>query len=155
MSILRSSYVRDVSLLRGSHRPSNPSAPSGLIGYGPRDASHEDPDRWHVDLHIFSRCATTQRKPRTSSNISVGGPRCCIASSSSTDFRSAVVVEHGEIARRAPPNIFILPHRDHGVLYPSIVACSSHGRKIVDLYIYEQFGQLLVTVGDFANPIAE
>ena len=33
--------------------------------------------------------------------------------------------------------------------------CSSHGRKIVDLYIYEQFGQLLVTVGQFANQIAE
>ncbi len=47
-------------------------------------------------------------------------------------------------------------HRDHGesVSFNSR-HCSSHGRKIVDLYIYEQFGQLLVTVGQFANQIAE
>jgi hypothetical protein len=58
------------------------------------------------------------------------------------------------MARRAPPNNFFL-HTATTVNFFKFAACSSHGRKIVDLYIYEQFGQLLVTVGQFANQIAE
>ena len=66
-----------------------------------------------------------------------------------------LVVEHGEIARRAPPNNFFLHAATTVSCILQFAACSSHGRKIVDLYIYEQFGQLLVTVGQFANQIAE
>ena len=66
-----------------------------------------------------------------------------------------LVVEHGEIARRAPPNNFFLHAATTVSCILQFAACSSHGRKIVDLYICEQFGHLLVTVGQFANPIAE
>jgi hypothetical protein len=59
------------------------------------------------------------------------------------------------MARRAPPNNFFLHAATTVSCILQFAACSSHGRKIVDLYIYEQFGQLLVTVGQFANQIAE
>ena len=75
--------------------------------------------------------------------------------SSSTDFRHGFVVKHGEMARRAPSNNFFLHAATTVSCILQFAACSSHGRKIVDLYIYEQFGQLLVTVGQFANQIAE
>ena len=58
-------------------------------------------------------------------------------------------------ARRAPPNNFFLHAATTVSCILQFAACSSHGRKIVDLYICEQFGHLLVTVGQFANPIAE
>ena len=58
------------------------------------------------------------------------------------------VVEHGEMARRAPPNNnFILPPRprcmfsSRGMLNPRT--------EDVDFYICEYFGQMLVTVGEF------
>ena len=86
----------------------------------------------------------------------MGGPRCCIATvqAAPTTARPPVV-EHGEIARRAPPNNFFLHAATTVSCILQFAACSSHGRKIVDLYICEQFGHLLVTVGQFANPIAE
>ena len=58
-----------------------------------------------------------------------------------------LVVEHGEIARRAPPNNFILPPRprcmfsSRGMLNPR--------PEDVDFYICEYFGQMLVTAGEF------
>jgi hypothetical protein len=57
-------------------------------------------------------------------------------------------VEHGEIARRAPPNNnFILPPRPRCMF--SFRGMLNPRPEDVDFYICEYFGQVLATVGEF------
>ena len=82
--------------------------------------------------------------------FSVGGPRRLIEISTSTDYRqlasrareSAPAVHHPTTSS-SPPR----PRCSRGILNPR--------SEDVDLYICEHFGQVLVSVGQNANRIAE
>ena len=134
------------------------------MGPGARIHRPKDPDRRkHRSVQFFLAVVPAQsnearlsaRLPQRLHKFRWVDRDAVLHRSSSTDFRHWFVVEHGEMARRAPPNNFFLHAATTVSCILQFAACSSHGRKIVDLYIYEQFGQLLVTVGQFANPIAE
>jgi hypothetical protein len=108
-----------------------------------------------VDLHIFFLVAPQSATKASYIESYLGGwteMLYCKAQAAPTDDRRLESTANGTpctTQQQLPPT-----HRGHGDFF-LFAACSSHGRKIVDLYIYEQFGQLLVTVEQLAFQIAE